>query len=163
LPSPEPASPAPPQKIYVMPGEGQMAVNPGDPNGSATGRPDGVKGGTGHTGGETLPPPSGNGPPKPTALAALKTMPEPIGDYDVSKDYPDEARKLEIEGQVTLRLLVDAEGKVAEVKLVKGLGHGLDERALSLGRQIRFRPARDDAGQAVATWIPWTFTYKLPR
>jgi TonB family protein len=90
-------------------------------------------------------------------------MPESIGEHDLSKEYPPEARRLGIEGQVAVRLLVDETGRVAQRRLVRGVGHGLDEKALELARRIRFRPALDDADRPVSTWITWTFTFTLPR
>jgi protein TonB len=148
---------AAPQRVYVLPGSGQVAVNPGSALGKATGRPGATGTGTGGAGGE----PGGTG--KVVALASVKRMPEAVGDYDLSKDYPPEARRLGVEGQVAVRLLVDETGKVSQARLVRGLGHGLDGKALELARKIRFRPALDGSDRPVATWITWTFTFTLPR
>lgn len=159
-PAPGPPDEAPaPQRVYTLPGGG-MEVDQGSSTGSATGTPGGT--GKGRGGGAPVES-TGTGGPKPVPLASVKSMPEPIGEYDYEKDYPPEARKLGIEGKVAVRLLVDETGHVAETKLARGLGHGLDEKALELVRRIRFKPARDDAERAVATWITWTVTFTLPR
>jgi protein TonB len=159
-PAPGPPDEAPaPQRVYTL-GDGNIYVNPGSPTGTATG----VPGGTGKgTGGGGAPGTTGTGGPRPVALASVKSMPEAIGDYDYDKDYPDEARKLGVEGEVLVRLLVDESGKVAEAKLARGLGHGLDQKALAFVRGIRFKPARDDTDRAVATRITWTVKFQLPR
>jgi protein TonB len=159
-PAPGPPDEAPaPQRVYTLAGDG-ITVQAGDPAGTASG----VPGGTGKgKGGGAAPEASGTAGPRPVPLSSVKSMPEPVGDYDHSNDYPPEARKLGIEGEVLVRILVGADGKVAETRLARGLGHGLDDKALELARRIRFRPARDDADQPVATWITWHFPFRLPR
>lgn len=62
--------------------------------------------------------------------------------------YSDEARKLGIEGEVLVEVVFRASGQVQTVRVVKGLGHGLDEAALHAAEQIRFKPALQE-GQAV--------------
>ena len=165
-PPPEvpPPAPGPPdddapaaQRVYVMPGGG-MVVNPGSATGTATGRPGGTGKGTGGGG-----PPGSTGSGKAVPLASVSRMPEALGDYDLSKDYPAEAKRNGIQGEVAVRLLVGADGRVTETKLARGLSGGLNEKAIELGRRIRFKPALDDSGAPVATWITWTFNFRLPR
>ncbi len=55
--------------------------------------------------------------------------------------YTAEARALQIEGEVLLEMQFDAEGDARMVRVVRGLGHGLDETAIAAARGIRFRPA----------------------
>jgi TonB family protein len=56
--------------------------------------------------------------------------------------YPVVARRLRVEGDVTMRLSVDESGKVTAVELVKGLGKGgIDEAAMAAARTARFKPA----------------------
>jgi len=62
--------------------------------------------------------------------------------------YTDEARRLRIEGEVLVEVIFRASGQVQAVRVVKGLGHGLDEAALRAAEQIRFKPAIQQ-GQAV--------------
>lgn len=62
--------------------------------------------------------------------------------------YTDEARRLRIEGEVLVEVIFRASGQVQTVRVVKGLGHGLDEAALRAAEQIRFKPALQQ-GQAV--------------
>ena len=62
--------------------------------------------------------------------------------------YTDEARKLRIEGEVLVEVIFRASGQVQTVRVVKGLGHGLDETALRSAEQIRFKPALQE-GHAV--------------
>src|SRR5262249_61073386 len=104
--------------------------------------------------------------PAPVSVAELKNMPQPIGDTDfieAHKDYPADARRLGVEGQVKVRLVVDAQGQVASRQLVTRLGHGLDQLALRLAGRLRFHPALDTSDRPVAAVVVWTFTFTLPR
>jgi TonB family protein len=62
--------------------------------------------------------------------------------------YTAEARQLRIEGDVTLEVRFLATGQVQVLRVVAGLGHGLDEQARLAAERIRFKPATKD-GQAV--------------
>jgi TonB family protein len=61
--------------------------------------------------------------------------------------YTDEARKLRIEGEVLLEVVFESSGKLQILRVVRGLGHGLDEAAVRAAERIRFKPAQRD-GQA---------------
>ncbi len=67
-------------------------------------------------------------------------------------EYSDEGRRRRINGAVTVSLLVTEEGLPAEVKVVRGLGYGLDEKAMEAVRQYRFQPAMKD-GRPIAQHI----------
>jgi TonB family protein len=56
--------------------------------------------------------------------------------------YSEEARTLRIEGEVTLEVEFSAAGHVRVLRVVRGLGHGLDELATRAAEQIKFKPAQ---------------------
>jgi TonB family protein len=58
--------------------------------------------------------------------------------------YTAEARRLQIEGEVLLEMQFGAGGEARILRVVRGLGHGLDETAMAAAREIRFRPAERD-------------------
>lgn len=60
---------------------------------------------------------------------------------EVKPDYTDEGRRLGIEGEVLLEIVVRRDGTVGDVKLRRRLGGGLEERAAQAVRQWRFAPA----------------------
>ena len=62
--------------------------------------------------------------------------------------YTAEARSLKIEGEVLLEMSFGANGSLQVNRVVKGLGHGLDETAIAAASKIRFKPALR-AGQPV--------------
>ena len=57
-------------------------------------------------------------------------------------DYTEEGRRRHIEGDVVLEIVVRRDGTVGSVKLLQGLGAGLDQRAIDAVRQWRFSPAK---------------------
>ena len=61
---------------------------------------------------------------------------------EVKAEYTDEARRRGITGDVVLEIVVRRDGSVGEVTLRRGLGGGLDQRAVTAVRQWRFDPAR---------------------
>lgn len=91
----------------------------------------------------------------------VTSLPVPV-EVDIPRsEYPEEARRLGIEGLVKLRLLVDEGGRVREAKLLHDPGHGLGAQAIrNAKRYLRFRPALRD-GRPVATEIPFTMAFEL--
>lgn len=59
----------------------------------------------------------------------------------VQPSYPDSARAAGVEGRVRVELTVDETGKVVAVRVLSGLGHGLDEAAVAAAKQSTFEPA----------------------
>lgn len=85
--------------------------------------------------------------------AACLRCPEP--------PYTEEARKAKLQGNVTLRVLIGADGRAARIRLVKGLGMGLDEQALQAVRSWRFVPARDARRRPIPTWVTIETRFQL--
>src|SRR5262249_23939805 len=81
--------------------------------------------------------------PKPTQIKAdLPPSETPVEIISKPRpQYTEEARALKLEGAVLLRVLFTAQGEVRVLETVRGLGHGLDENAVQVARQIRFKPA----------------------
>lgn len=75
--------------------------------------------------------------PPPVRLTPVEILSKP------NPAYTDEARQLKIEGEVLLEVDFAATGTLTVVRVVRGLGHGLDEAAIAAAKQIRFKPAQD--------------------
>jgi protein TonB len=75
--------------------------------------------------------------------------------------YTDEARKVKMQGAVTLRVLVGADGRAAQIRIARGIGYGLDERAVESVRGWKFAPARDAARKVVPVWITIEVVFRL--
>lgn len=69
----------------------------------------------------------------PTAPVEIIFKPNP--------DYTEQARELKISGEVRLQVLFMANGQVRVIRVMQGLGYGLDEQAIKAAEQIKFKPA----------------------
>jgi TonB family protein len=74
--------------------------------------------------------------------------------------YSAEARGMRLEGQVSMEVIFQASGAVKVVRIIKGLGHGLDEAAQQAALQVRFKPATR-AGAPVDTNATISITFEL--
>jgi TonB family protein len=74
--------------------------------------------------------------------------------------YTKEARRIGVQGFVTLKVLLSASGKVSRVRVVKGLRAGLTENAIRAACKIEFRPAIKD-GLSVSQWIIAEYVFRL--
>jgi TonB family protein len=74
--------------------------------------------------------------------------------------YTDEARSLKLEGEVLLEVSFSANGTLHVNRVVRGLGHGLDEAAIAAANKIRFKPALR-AGQPVDSTAVVHVTFQM--
>jgi TonB family protein len=56
--------------------------------------------------------------------------------------YTEEARQLKLQGEVLLEVMFGANGQLHVNRVVRGMGHGLDEAAITAANQMRFKPAQ---------------------
>jgi len=56
-------------------------------------------------------------------------------------EYPTEAKNNNISGTVVMIGLLDKDGKVKDIEILKGIGYGCDEEAIRLVKMFRFQPA----------------------
>jgi len=81
--------------------------------------------------------------------------------YCPDPQYTEEAREAKLQGTVTLQVLVGVDGRASQIRIVKGIGLGLDERAWQSIRGWKFVPARDAARRAVPAWIAVEAVFRL--
>ena len=89
---------------------------------------------------------------RPAAQAAAKMVPAEILSKPVPI-YTEEARAKRIEGEVLLEVVLEATGKLRVLRVVRGLGHGLDDAAVRAAEQIRFKPAQKDGQPSDSTAV----------
>jgi TonB family protein len=109
--------------------------------------------------------PRNNQPYHPVSARNIQKMPDIDADAcGQSIEYPSEAMRLGIEGDVILRVELDEAGRVHGIRVLSGLGHGLDEAAVfALTHKCRFTPAIDKSGSPVAYVIPrYVFHFAPP-
>ncbi len=81
--------------------------------------------------------------------------------YCPDPQYTDEAREAKLQGRVILRVLVGADGRASQIRIVQGIGLGLDERAEQAIRGWKFVPAHDGAGRAAPAWVTVEAVFRL--
>jgi TonB family protein len=161
-PAATPSASPPPMYAVAMASTTEVA--------QAVGVPGGKVGGTG-TGrpGAALSPTGGNGSGDGfKAISARDVGSLPEVDTDAcgrAAVYPREAEQSGIEGDVRLRVALNEQGKVHAVRVLSGLGAGLDAAAVdAIKNRCRFKPARGRDGQPVAFVIEsYKFHFELPR
>jgi periplasmic protein TonB len=114
---------------------GSGSLGSGSGTGIGSGNGAGVGAGSGgNTGGGAMHIGGGVSAPVPVF------MPEP--------EFSEEARKAKVSGNVLVYLWVDQAGRPTHVRVIRGIGMGLDEKAMAAVKQYRFKPALKD-GKAV--------------
>jgi protein TonB len=95
------------------------------------------------------------GPPEkfPKLIGGYKSLLEKI-------EYPDSARKNNIQGNVFVTALIDEEGNVLEVEPMKGIGWGCDEEALRIVREAKFTSCIH-MGKPVKMKLPIPIRFRL--
>jgi protein TonB len=147
-------------------------LGPGDPDGDPDGDEkgvswgikdgvgpiDGVKDGTGDA-------PYGDGVveaenDQPVRFTVGMTRPALV--YQVQPRYTEAARRAGVQGAVTVDAVIDEQGRVTEVKILRSLPMGLDQEAMSAVRQWRFTPATL-AGKPVKVYFSLTVNFRIQR
>lgn len=109
-------------------------------------------------------------PPTPSAPVPMRpaTPPEPLATVVVppqprihpAPEYPAALSEQGIEGQVTVRFMVDAQGQVRDLKVVRSPHPQLSKAVQAALSRWRFQPGRDAAGQAVAAPAQQSFSFR---
>ena len=86
------------------------------------------------------------------------SAPRPVSTPD--PEYTEEARNAKTQGTCVLWLIVDQQGHPRDIRVVRGLGFGLDARAIDAVKQWRFQPATKD-GQPVNVQISVEVGFRL--
>lgn len=99
----------------------------------------------------------------PTAPAPTpNTPPKALNSHAVTdRDYPPISVRLNEEGRVTVKYLVDAEGNVGEVQVTGSSGKSrLDDAAIPIVKRWRFKPAMQE-GKPVPMWQAAVVVFRL--
>jgi len=84
----------------------------------------------------------------------------PVEIYKVDPEFSEEARKAKLSGSVFVNLWVDQSGKPTHVRVLRGLGMGLDEKAVEAVKQFRFKPAMEN-GKPVTVELNIEVTFHI--
>ncbi|MEO0215409.1 MAG: TonB family protein [candidate division WOR-3 bacterium] len=89
----------------------------------------------------------------------VEIKPQPV--YMPQVEYPSLALQAGIEGKTVVQMLVDIDGKVIDVQVIKSSGSTLlDEAAISAARKSIFTPARQ-RDRLVRVWVARTIEFKI--
>jgi protein TonB len=80
--------------------------------------------------------------------------------YTPDAEFSESARAKKIRGVVVLAMIVTAEGRVRDVKVIKSLDPGLDKQAIAAVRKWKFEPATRD-GKPVAVHLETEVDFRL--
>jgi TonB family protein len=95
-------------------------------------------------------------------VAASPGVKAPALLYKVQPEYAEEARKAGLQGAVILSVDVGTDGYARNFKVVRGLGMGLDEKAIEAVQKWKFRPGSKD-GKPVIVAATIQVNFRLPR
>jgi len=85
----------------------------------------------------------------------------PVPLNTVEAEFSDEARRRNIEGVCLVSVIVDAQGKPQNARVVRALGAGLDEKAIEAVNKYRFKPAMKDGKTPVPVMITVQVNFRL--
>ena len=94
-------------------------------------------------------------------LEKAEVMPQfPGGDQAMMKfvsenvQYPEEAKEKEISGRVMVGFIVEKDGSISDVKVVKGIGGGCDEEAVRVVKAMpKWKPGKEKGKPVRVSYI----------
>jgi len=130
---------------------------PGSRGGIGTGN----DGGVGPGSGPGVGPGDGGGFGNDRFRAGSDGIGEPVCIYCPQPPYTEEARKARFQGTVMLAITILPDGTPTEVRVVRGLGMGLDENAIQQVRQWRFKPVIGPGNRPVTVDLDVEINFRL--
>ena len=103
---------------------------------------------------------SSSGPSGISSTARGRATTPPVLIFQVEPEFSDEARKAKYQGMVLLAIEVDTSGYPANIRVLQGLGMGLDEKAMEAVSRWRFRPGLRN-GRPVVTSATVQVSFRL--
>lgn len=85
---------------------------------------------------------------------------DPVPIFKPEPEYSEEARKAKFQGAVLLSIVIDESGRTRDVRVIRPLGLGLDEKAVEAVLKWRFRPSQKD-GRPVAVMANVEVNFRL--
>jgi TonB family protein len=85
----------------------------------------------------------------------------PVVIHSVEAEFSDEARRAKYQGVCLISLIVDAQGNPQNIRVVRALGMGLDEKAVEAIKQYKFKPAMKDGKTPVPVMITIEVDFRL--
>ena len=83
--------------------------------------------------------------------------------HKVEPEYTKEALEAKVQGVVIVTILVQEDGTPSDIKVVRGLGSGLDEKAVECVQQWRFTPRVSALGEPTPVKATIEVNFRLPN
>jgi TonB family protein len=100
------------------------------------------------------------GAPQSGQVEPMGTLLRPTILYREKARYTDEARNEKVSGNVVLGVVFGADGKIKDIRVIRGLPFGLTDNAIQAALKIRFKPAMKN-GQPVSVRGLLEFSFSL--
>lgn len=105
---------------------------------------------------------NGAGDTAETILHVGGSVHPPVVIHTVDPKFSDAARKARFSGKVLIYLVVDENGNPQHIRVARGVGMGLDEKAVEAVRQYRFKPATlNDKPVKVELYVQVNYQFKV--
>jgi protein TonB len=101
-----------------------------------------------------------SGPPGISSGTRSRAATHPLLIFQVEPEFSEEARKAKYQGTVVLAIEVDTAGRPVNIRVLRGLGMGLDEKAIQAVAQWRFRPGLQN-GKPIVTAATVEVNFRL--
>ena len=108
---------------------------------------------------QTTPPASGDADIKVLEFYMVEVKPKVL--HYVKPVHPEEALKDSLEGKVFLKFMVNLDGSVSDVRVLRGT-EVFRQAAIDAVSQFRFKPAEHN-GKPVAVWMTQPVSFRLPK
>ncbi|MCW8848664.1 MAG: TonB family protein [Melioribacteraceae bacterium] len=98
-------------------------------------------------------------------ICSVNICPEPVGgieEIESNIKYPEMAKQYNLEGRVLISATISKKGIPKNIKIVKGLGLGCDEAAITAVLNTKFVPGRNN-GDEVESDVTFPLNFKLPK
>jgi protein TonB len=136
-------------------------INDSNGPGSGGGIGSGSGGGIGSGTGGGLGPGSGGGTGGGIFNAGTGGYGDPTCVYCPNPAFSDAAMKAKYQGVVTLSVVVTPDGRPTDIRVVRGVGLGLDEKAIEAVRTWRFKPALGPNGKPATVRANIEVTFRI--
>jgi protein TonB len=104
-------------------------------------------------------------PAPPAIFTYVEQMPAPSYDlpsyFAKNIHYPDAARENNITGRVIVKFVVDEEGAISDIQVIRGIGGGCDEEAKRvIAAMPKWKPGKQN-GKPVKVYFTQPITFNL--
>jgi len=100
-------------------------------------------------------------PPGPGLSKVGPAVSPPVPLNHIEARYSEEARYKHIEGVCLISVIVDAQGRPQNARVIRSLGYGLDEKAIEAVNKYKFKPAMKDGKTPVPVMITVEVNFRL--